>query len=387
MKHISKMRIAFVSIRDPEDIRVFSGGPFHILNELRRQGVEVEVIGPLNRWFKYLYAPLYFVEKLRHKNIQIDRHPLALRSYARQIERRLAEGNFDAAISVSSIPVSYLSPGIPVLFWVDSVFQGMKDYYGGAFSHLPPREIEIGNRQEQAAINRASYAIYKSEWAASHARHSYKTRDGAVQVLPNGANIPVKHGIDQVVEWIGMRSSRPCVLLFVGVEWERKGGMIAWDATRILNERGIPTTLRVVGCEAPAAPFVEQYGRINKSSAEGQAKFKSLYETSTFFILPTRAEAAGIVFSEASAYGLPILATKTGGVEYYVSQQENGFCLPLDATAGQFADLIQSTLKDAGLYRRLSLGGYSRFQSLLNWKTSVNGLLWLTESAIEADSR
>jgi glycosyltransferase involved in cell wall biosynthesis len=387
MKHISKMRIAFVSIRDPEDIRVFSGGPFHILNELRRQGVEVEVIGPLNRWFKYLYAPLYFVEKLRHKNIQIDRHPLALRSYARQIERRLAEGNFDAAISVSSIPVSYLSPGIPVLFWVDSVFQGMKDYYGGSFSHLPPKEIEIGNRQEQAAINRASYAIYKSEWAASHARHCYKARDGAVQVLPNGANIPVKHGIDQVVEWIGMRSSRPCVLLFVGVEWERKGGMIAWDATRILNERGIPTTLRVVGCEAPAAPFVEQYGRINKSSAEGQAKFKSLYETSTFFILPTRAEAAGIVFSEASAYGLPILATKTGGVEYYVSQQENGFCLPLDATASQFADLIQSTLKDAGLYQRLSLGGYSRFQSLLNWKTSVNGLLWLTESAIEADSR
>lgn len=31
-------------------------------------------------------------------------------------------------------------------------------------------------------------------------------------------------------------------------------------------------------------------------------------------LLPTRAECAGIVFNEASAYGVPILLTDTGGV-------------------------------------------------------------------------
>jgi glycosyltransferase involved in cell wall biosynthesis len=132
---------------------------------------------------------------------------------------------------------------------------------------------------------------------------------------------------------------------------------------------------------------VENYGRIGKWSAEGNAKLRSLYETSTFFILPTRAEAAGIVFSEASAFGLPILATKTGGVEDYVSHDENGFCLPLEATPDHFADLIQSTLGNADTYRRLSLGGYSRFRSFLNWETSVSGLLQLTEAAIRANER
>jgi glycosyltransferase involved in cell wall biosynthesis len=381
------MRIAFVSIRDPEDVQALSGGPFHILNGIRRQGVEVEVIGPLSRWFRCLYAPLYLAKKARHRNILYERHPFALRSFARQIERRIAGRNFDAVISVSSVPISHLGLGIPVLFWVDSVFEGMRDYYGGAFSGLSPNEIEIGNKQEQAAIDRASYAIYKSEWAARQAKQFYRTREGAIRILANGANLPIEHGIDQVVEWIGLRRSRPCVLLFVGVEWKRKGGMIAWHAARILNERGIPVTLRVVGCDAPEAPFVENYGRIGKWSAEGNAKLRSLYETSTFFILPTRAEAAGIVFSEASAFGLPILATKTGGVEDYVSHDENGFCLPLEATPDHFADLIQSTLGNADTYRRLSLGGYSRFRSFLNWETSVSGLLQLTEAAIRANER
>jgi glycosyltransferase involved in cell wall biosynthesis len=246
--------------------------------------------------------------------------------------------------------------------------------------------MEIGNRQEQAAFDRSTYAIYKSKWAAGQARKFYRTREGSIRILANGANVPVEHGMEQVVEWVALRSSRPCILLFVGVEWERKGGMIAWHTARLLNERGIPATLRVVGCEAPAAAFVEQYGRINKSSDEGVEKLKSLFETSTFFILPTRAEAAGIVFSEASAYGLPILATKTGGVEHYVSHEENGYCLPLEASPVQFADLIQGALKNTDIYKRLSLGAYSRYRSLLNWETSVTELIRLAEAAIRAPS-
>ncbi len=43
------------------------------------------------------------------------------------------------------------------------------------------------------------------------------------------------------------RPDERCRLLFVGVDWYRKGGDRAVEAARILNEGGLPTELHVVG--------------------------------------------------------------------------------------------------------------------------------------------
>ena len=44
----------------------------------------------------------------------------------------------------------------------------------------------------------------------------------------------------------------------------------------------------------------------------------------TFFLMPTRAEAQGIVFNESAAYGLPVVSTDVGGVSTVV-QSRLGF--------------------------------------------------------------
>jgi len=380
------MRLAIVSVQDPDDIKVWSGIPSCILSEIRRQGVEVEIIGPLSRWFKWLYAPLVYFMRFRNKSVQIDRHPIALSSFARQITRRMAGKKFDAVLSFSSIPISSLPTGIPVLFWTDAVLQGMADYYAGKFANMSAGELSTGNRQEQAGLNRAAYALYSSEWAVEQAQRFYETRRGAVQALSFGANLPIEHGLEQVTAWIDARSKTPpCTLLFIGVEWERKGGPLAWEVARILNEKGIPTTLRVVGCAAPEAPFVENYGFISKSTEAGRRRLTALYESATFFFLPTRAEAAGIVFCEASAFGLPSLASQTGGVQDYVLHEETGFCLPLDAPAAEYVACITRSLTENDMYRRLSLNAYSRYRTLMNWESSVRRLRRLVEAAMETD--
>jgi glycosyltransferase involved in cell wall biosynthesis len=373
------LRLAFVDIGNPEEVTTWSGTPFSILQEIRRQGVEVEVIAPLARPFKYLFAPQKLFAKLAGRNIQVNRRPLALQSFAAQIEKRIERGRFDAIFSTSSIPVTRISAGIPVLFWVDAVTEAMVNYYAGAFANIDSRELRIAHAQEQAALDRASFAVYSSEWAANVVKQNYVISDDRLKVIEYGANLPISHDLDQISAFNEQRLKSKCVLLFIGVDWDRKGGPLAFEATRLLNERGIEAILKVVGSKAPEAPFVENLGFINKNTHEGEERIKYLLATSTFLLLPTRAEAAGIVFCEASAFGLPTVSTRTGGVENYVIDSQSGYCLPLEASASDYADAIYRTLKNPKTYSQLSMGAFQKYQQTLNWSVGVSAMLKLVE--------
>jgi glycosyltransferase involved in cell wall biosynthesis len=376
------MRLAFVSIHDPEDPKQWSGIPFFILGELRGRGIDVEVIAPNRSQLRYRFIPQRILSKVTGASLQVDRRPLALNHYAAQISQRLKVGKFDAVFSPSSIPIARLDAKIPVLYWTDAVIEGMLGYYSGSFLRMTARELKIAHDQEQSALDHAAYAVFASTWAAETVKSLYQAPPDKVRVIEFGANLSVEHDAAQIVRWNEKRLAQDCVLLFIGVDWSRKGGALAFEATRLLNERGIKAVLKVVGCDAPDAPFVERLGFISKGTADGQRRIEQLLATSTFFVMPTRAEAAGIVFCESAAFGLPVVTTRTGGVESYVKDGQTGFCLPMTATGSAYADVIQETLDDPNSYRRLSLAGFERYKQTLNWSAGVSNLLNLIEQAI-----
>lgn len=49
-----------------------------------------------------------------------------------------------------------------------------------------------------------------------------------------------------------------------------------------------------------------------------------LYSKATLFALHSEEESQGIVFAEAMAAGLPIVATNSGGIPYVVHDDDNG---------------------------------------------------------------
>jgi glycosyltransferase involved in cell wall biosynthesis len=210
---------------------------------------------------------------------------------------------------------------------------------------------------------------------------AYNVPASKVKVIEFGANLSVDHDADHVACWSEERLANDCTLLFIGVDWNRKGGVLAFEAARLLNERGIKTVLKVVGCDAPDAPFVEKLGFISKGTVEGQRRIKQLLMASTFFVMPTRAEAAGIVFCESAAFGLPVVTTRTGGVESYVLDGQTGYCLPMAAPGSAYADVIAGTLADRDSYRRLSLAAFERYRQTLNWNSGVSKLKHLIETA------
>lgn len=54
---------------------------------------------------------------------------------------------------------------------------------------------------------------------------------------------------DDIRTLIKAKKPSPCKLLFIGVDWVRKGGDTALQVVKQLNENGLETELIVVGCK------------------------------------------------------------------------------------------------------------------------------------------
>ncbi len=379
-----KLKVGFVEIGDASSVRTWSGTPFNILQAIRvNHNVEVTLISPLKTTFKWLY----FLPKMRctlaKEAYDWRREEGSLRSFARQIESVFRSRKLDVVFSTSSVPVTRLDASIPSVFWTDAVFQSYDGYYPGKWSK---RTRRIAGKQEEAALHRSSFACYSSHWAASAAQAL--TEPDHVKVLPFGPNLPIEHGRAEVLDWIQERRNAQklrCNLLYVGLDWVRKGGPVAVEAARVLNDLGISTKLTVVGHppREPLPSFVEVVGFVDKNQPEGYRRLVNLYRTSDIFILPSRAECSAVVLAEAAAFGLPVLTCDTGGLPDYVTNGKNGFRIPVEDGGALFAEKAKSILSE---YDQFAINAYTEFEERLNWDVSVRHLVELLKRAADLDA-
>ena len=379
-----KLRIGFVSVDEANDVTSWSGTPFHILDALRKQDVSIQVFSPLKQGFRYMLAPMKITARLLKKDVIFDHYQIALRSYANQLKQQMKRNPVDVILSIGTPAFTLLECEEPIVFYTDAVFHMMPGYYGGIWDKLTGSAIRRGIWQEERALERCTIGAYSSSWAAEGAQDH--TRPDKIRMIPFGASMPVDHDMGTVRRWISERLDRKpseCRLLFIGVDWVRKGGAIAVETERLLNEMGVRTRLTVVGCQPDqeVPDYVEVIGFLNKRSSEGRKQLEELYRHATFFILPTLAEASAIVYCEASAFGLPIFTFRTGGAEDYVRDGVNGLCMPLDSKPESFAEKAREIMEDKDRYSALCLGAFNEYKTRLNWDRTAGALVDLCYEA------
>jgi hypothetical protein len=256
----------------------------------------------------------------------------------KKIKRALAEEcNVFLAIAASELLSAWKIPkGVKVIYLSDATYRQMLNYY---FHNVSKHDVNICDNWEQNAINRADIIIYSNDWAKRGAVEYYHCPLSKINVIPFSPNMEIAyHDIKGSAENI-------VNLLFVGVDWKRKGMDIVLATMEILNKRETKKIyfLTVVGFDEPdnlKMQNVEFMGRLNKDNPSEMNELIACYEKADLFFLPTYAECSGIVFSEAAMYGLPVVTHDTGGLSTYVKDGYNGKTLPLGSTAEEFANTI-----------------------------------------------
>lgn len=77
------------------------------------------------------------------------------------------------------------------------------------------------------------------------------------------------------------------------------------------------------------------------------------YADAKLFVLHSREESQGIVFAEAMATGMPVVATKIGGIPYVVADGKSGLLYPY-ADVEAMTDMVERLMTDEGLWQRYS---------------------------------
>ena len=233
---------------------------------------------------------------------------------------------------------------------------------------------------ENKSLNKTHVRIYASEWAANHVINHYKMPKDKTFVVPFGANIN-----DHIPIFNSAKLKDPiCRLLFLGVDWKRKGGDIAYDTLVHLNNKGIETELTVVGCTPPVEhPKMLIIPFLNKNNTPDYQKFSLIFKQTHFLLMPTRAECAGIIYGEASAFYVPSLATNTGGVSSVIENGVNGFMLDFEAKAESYSAIIEKYFLDKDRYRTFALNAHKKYKNELNWEHWAKKIINIIEDTLK----
>ena len=363
------MKIGFAGRWSPLDKKSWSGTYYYTYQELKKHH-EVETL--LFKWPFYVREWLILKKQygklFLKKNVAVE----FLSGYAKYFSKCLDEAvkgkNLDA-IFVPAAPqlIAYTKTTIPIIFLTDATFQQIQGYYH-SYRNLAPFSLKQGIDSDKKGFQKAAHCMLASEWCKQSAIKDYGLNPAQITVSPLGANLDHVPSRDEILLH---KKDGVCRLLFLGVEWERKGGQIAYDTYSALKQMNIPVQLTIIGCVPSFSindPGVEVIPFLDKHDPAQSEKLYQYLKESSFLLLPTRAECAGVVFCEASAYGVPSITTNTGGVGTYVKNNVNGFMLNMDENGSAYAIKIASVFNNNAAYEALRRTSRQRFEEELNWE-------------------
>lgn len=176
-----------------------------------------------------------------------------------------------------------------------------------------------------------------------------------IEVLPTGIDIPE---LPQPTHLQTLRKRFPLdkkLLIFVGRFAKEKNIPLLFDVLQILEQRGVPCHLLLVG-DGPDRKRIEEEiskrgitQRITITGYIRRSDVFSLLACADLFLFPSETETQGLVLLEAMAVGVPVVAADAMGAGEVLQDGRGGVAVP--ATPQAFADAAFKLLTNPVLYR------------------------------------
>jgi glycosyltransferase involved in cell wall biosynthesis len=218
----------------------------------------------------------------------------------------------------------------PIVTW----FHGVEVLMRAFHSYIPPFGIRNGVRKMRSIstnayrnlkmrrlLLRSTAVVYVSHWMKKMTELYLMRRHPNSFVIPNPVDTELFKPLD------GKKSIPFDAIAVRALEW-KYGLDIAVRAFSNLENR-----LTIIG-----AGSLEEYLRELAKKCQSNVEFVTkgiehatlpmIYDEYAFFVAPSRTEAQGVAMCEAMACGLPVVATRVGGIPEFVKDRINGLLVP-----------------------------------------------------------
>ena len=226
---------------------------------------------------------------------------------------------------------------------------------------LDARYIQKALDFEKRLYNGLDLIFAMSEWL----RTSFVEDFGCDpdKVVAVGAGVNLKH-----IPEIPSKDYSKKNILFIGVDFERKGGRIILDAYKIVKKEIPDATLTIIGPHINNLPDgAVSLGRIMKNNPKGEKKLHQAYLEATIFVMPSFYEPFGIVFGEAMAHKLPCIGTDTCAMPEIIDNGKSGFIVP-PGNSKILGNRIIDLFRNEKELQRFGEAGYRKYLDNYTWK-------------------
>lgn len=241
--------------------------------------------------------------------------------------------------------------GVPNFAYTDHTYLANLRYH-------PPRSTWAVSSSwlgmEKSLYKKARVCFTTSRFAADSIVEDYSVPRERVETIYSGCNT-------ELPAFIQRPERLPRRIIFVGYEWERKGGPTLVKAFASVQSRFPDARLDIVG-DAPrfSGPGIFVHGRVDRS------ELPALLQKADIFCLPSIADPSAAALVEASAFGLPVVATLVGGAPERVLDGRTGILVkPSDVES--LAAALCRLMEDANLGREMGMRGREFVLQQFTW--------------------
>lgn len=191
-------------------------------------------------------------------------------------------------------------------------------FSSGDLNTLSEKELRRQIHMEKVLFQKAEKVFYMGQWITEEMKQQYPEMEDSF--------VHVGGGLNRAFQVVKSDFRNRHQIVFVGIDYERKGGDLVLEAFRILKKTMDPeATLLIIGPEKRAQEDgVTWCGRLER------AEIGRILSQSGVFCMPSRFEAYGLAFIEALCFGLPVIARDDYEMRYFVQNGGNGYLIKQD---------------------------------------------------------
>jgi len=334
-----------------------------LISEFRRTGFLVldydlsSVINPRKTFLGKLYAAMAAARYGRNWREGVNYFPQVFKSMSRYCNDIVDRENPDAIFQTQTL----FSAGAgevrkPYFIYTDHThmltLRAAKNGLGDVVAKGSPRWLEL----EKECYDKATRIFVMSNYIGNSMAQDYKISADRISTVYPGTNVPAAR--ENRTYYDGK------TILFVGVDFERKGGRSLLEAFSSVKKIVPDARLVIVGCQIENTdPSIVVKGRL---SLELTAKE---FREASIFVMPSLREPFGLVFVEAMTNGLPCIGTRVESIPELIDDGETGFLVDVSSPE-QLADRIVRLLTNIEEVRRMGENAFRKSKWFL-WPNSV----------------
>lgn len=257
----------------------------------------------------------------------------------------------------------------PYGVYLDADFRTYLDIFSTPEQFLEKDINRIANKEEQW-LQGAKDIFVGSQWAWDEMLKYYDLSEEQKVIVHTGGNVEMpekdnyKGGLN---------------LIFISLNFEKKGGFICVEAFKSTKAFFPDLTLTIIGEKPPQEVLdiegITYVGLLRKTNALEYEKFKTIISEAFLLIHPTKMDTMGAVLIEAGYYGCPSIAPRSFGVPELVINNETGFIVDVPFTANDFAKHIKQLIDDKDLYIEMRAKAWEYTRTKLTWE-SIGSLIY-----------